>query len=84
MRRPLGSKSWVTKDYLDFITFKVIDQCPAGNLQNMFKFICEEFEILKSFDRTQLINFIIGRAKTQTEVLVSKSCPPQLEYAAPF
>lgn len=50
----------------------------------MLRFTHEESEILKGVDRTQLIALIIGRTKTKTKVLVSKSCPLQLVYAAPF
>ena len=41
MRTPWGFKSWVTKAYLNFMTFKVIDQYPSGGLQNMLRFACE-------------------------------------------
>lgn len=50
------------------MTFKVIIQCPVGGLENMFKFTCEESEMLKSFDGTRLLDLIISRAKTKTEV----------------
>lgn len=81
--RDLGlSQSWVTEAYLNFMTFKVIVQCPVGGSQNIFKFACEESEILKNFDRTQLLDLRISRTKTKTDLCV-QILSFLLVYAAP-